>query len=147
MKKCKTILYHIYEGTAYSFNTMMDATKYLGKNNSGNVATAAQGGGVQRYITIGNYLVFYEDDFTLDTLIKRLEMLKGSTRKTPIIAHDLMDDSEQVFKSIREASETLHLDRRAISRSIIKNDELKGYLFRKQFNIVIPDKLPKVIEQ
>lgn len=146
MKKCKIILYHIYDGNAYEFDTMMSATRFLGKNNSGNVALAAKGGGAEHYLTIGSYLVFYKKDFTLGTLSKRLDMLKNSTRRSPVVAHDLMDGSEQVFKSMREASRNLNIDRRIIGRSIISGKDAKGYIFRKQFIINNPDKLPEVIK-
>lgn len=147
MKAQKMILYHIYDGTACGFDSMTDVAHYLGKNNSGNISLAAQGGGSQHYITIGSYLVFYQKDFTLDTLAKRLNMLKNSTRRSPVVAHDLMDGSEQIFKSMREASRVLHLDKRTIGRCIMNNTDSNGYTFRKQFSIAIPDKLPEVIEQ
>ena len=147
MKTQKMILYHIYDGTAYGFDSMTDVAHYLGKNNSGNISLAAQGGGSQHYITIGSYLVFYQKDFTLDTLAKRLNMLKNTTRRSPVVAHDLMDGSEQIFKSTREARRVLNLDKRAIGRCIMNNSKYGNYTFRKQFNIAVPDELPEVVEQ
>lgn len=147
MKTQKMILYHIYDGTAYGFDSMTDVAHYLGKNNSGNISLAAQGGGSQHYITIGSYLVFYWKDFTLDNLAKRLNMLKNSTRRSPVVAHDLMDGSEQIFKSMREASRVLNLDKRTIGRCIMNNSKYGNYTFRKQFNIAVPDELPEVVEQ
>lgn len=146
MKKCKIILYHIYDGNAYEFDTMMSATRFLGKNNSGNVALAAKGGGAEHYLTIGSYLVFYKEDFTLDNLSKRLDMIKNSTRRSPVVAHDLMNGSEQVFKSMREAGRILHIDKRTIGRSILSGKDAKGYIFRRQFIINNPEKLPEVIK-
>lgn len=145
MKSQKMILYHIYDGTAYGFDSMTDVAHYLGKNNSGNISLAAQGGGAEHYLTIGSYLVFYKEDFTLNTLAKRLNMLKNSTRRSPVVAHDLMDGSEYIFRSMREASRDLHLDKRTIGRSLLSGREAKGYIFRKQFVISIPNKLPEVI--
>lgn len=145
MKAQKMILYHIYDGNAYEFDTMISATRFLGKNNSGNVALAAKGGGAEHYLTIGSYLVFYKEDFTLDNLSKRLDMIKNSTRRSPVVAHDLMNGSEHIFRSMREASRDLHLDKRTIGRSLLSGREAKGYIFRKQFVISIPNKLPEVI--
>lgn len=146
MQSRNMILYNIYTREAKSFATMGALAKFIGKNNLGNIVVIAKGGGDENYLTVDNkYTIFYQEEFTLYAVQARLKKIKKFTRRTPIIAKDILLNKEYRFSSLRSASKELNIDRRSISR-VLKGlrDEIKGYTFEYLNPIIIPKSMEEI---
>ena len=139
----QAVLYDLYNQQSTLFYSLTRVSDHLNIPTS-SITVVAQGN--TKYLVLRErYTVLYLDDFNYGYLKKRIEKIQQSSR-CDFIAHDIMLDKDYNFNSTREAERKLNISHTNISRALRGLlDKVKGYTFRYNNQIMIPDKLPTLI--